>query len=298
MGESDSMEIQWTTNTRYAERGTSDTEYHGVVDGQHVYTVKGTTLYRSGDASDRGVRLYRAYRVNTVDGTDIPLHLGRESGERLLRVAKGVAETEWYGLTNDKRDDYLAKLAKRRGLAREYERTGKSAVGLPVSLLMAEIEAANFATPDEIADANYQPPSPLAGRQDRFLPTPAPQLVTPPRQAKTPGPWADLDDALEGVTRAARQIAEQAARESVRAADQETTTELVDRIVRRARYDALKTLLSVLDGWIEGSRSNHEALDHRTSFDGCCGQYAPEDIRAMVNDAARDLGTPLPVVAR
>lgn len=49
---------------------------------------------------------------------------------------------------------------------------------------------------------------------------------------------------------------------------------------------ALKAMLAVLDGWIEGAQSNHEALGHRET--GCCSTFAPEDIRRMVEDAAED----------
>lgn len=68
---------------------------------------------------------------------------------------------------------------------------------------------------------------------------------------------------------------------------------LLDRIVRRAAYDALKTMLATLDGWIEGARENHDAMQHRGESTGgeCWQSFAPEDIRTMVNDAARQFGT-------
>lgn len=55
---------------------------------------------------------------------------------------------------------------------------------------------------------------------------------------------------------------------------------------------ALYVLLVVLDGWIEGARSNHDALGHRGEPRGeeCWRQFAPEDIRRMVNDACREVG--------
>lgn len=61
---------------------------------------------------------------------------------------------------------------------------------------------------------------------------------------------------------------------------------------RQAASLALYTMLTVLDGWIEDAHSNHEALDHRgESTDAqCWTQFHPVDIRAMVNDAARELG--------
>lgn len=63
---------------------------------------------------------------------------------------------------------------------------------------------------------------------------------------------------------------------------------LLDRIVRRAQYDALREMLSTLDGWIEGARENHEAMGRRDAFDD---SFAPDDIRRMVNCAARAVGT-------
>jgi hypothetical protein len=59
-----------------------------------------------------------------------------------------------------------------------------------------------------------------------------------------------------------------------------------------AQRQALATLLSALDGWIEGGKSNHEASGHRHENRGeeCWRQYAPDDIRRIVNDAARELG--------
>lgn len=55
---------------------------------------------------------------------------------------------------------------------------------------------------------------------------------------------------------------------------------------------ALYTMLVNLDGWIEGARSNHDALDHRGEPMGeeCWTRWHPADIRSMVNDVARELG--------
>jgi len=68
------------------------------------------------------------------------------------------------------------------------------------------------------------------------------------------------------------------------------------------RLHALSTFLGVLDGWIDGSKSNHGACDHRGEGVGeeCWRSYAPADIRRMVNDAAREVGVkewPEPEVA-
>lgn len=58
-----------------------------------------------------------------------------------------------------------------------------------------------------------------------------------------------------------------------------------------AKRAALGTVLTTLDGWIEGAQDNHDALGHRGENTGgeCWRRYAPEDIRAMVNDAAREV---------
>lgn len=63
---------------------------------------------------------------------------------------------------------------------------------------------------------------------------------------------------------------------------------------------ALYTMLTTLDGWIEGQQANHAALEHTWENDGeeCFRRYTPEDIRNMINDAAREVGIspfPLPV---
>lgn len=67
---------------------------------------------------------------------------------------------------------------------------------------------------------------------------------------------------------------------------------LTTRDQRESASLALYTLLTVLDGWIEGAHENHEALGHRgESTDQLCWtEFHPSDIRRMVNDAARELG--------
>lgn len=50
---------------------------------------------------------------------------------------------------------------------------------------------------------------------------------------------------------------------------------------------ALREVLAALDGWIEGAKSNHEALGHRDT--DCCETFHPEDIRNMVADAAMSI---------
>jgi hypothetical protein len=62
--------------------------------------------------------------------------------------------------------------------------------------------------------------------------------------------------------------------------------------VAAAKSTALAAVLGTLDGWIEGQRANHDALDHRAEPVGeeCWRRFAPADIRNMVNDAAREVG--------
>lgn len=70
---------------------------------------------------------------------------------------------------------------------------------------------------------------------------------------------------------------------------------IVGKIVMRAAYDALKAMLDVLDGWIEGASSNCEAMNHTSHDEVTCGKtFAQTDIRRMVNDAARLVGTRMP----
>jgi hypothetical protein len=67
---------------------------------------------------------------------------------------------------------------------------------------------------------------------------------------------------------------------------------LTTRDQRESASLALYTLLTVLDGWVDGAHDNHEALGHRDEIRGeeCWTRFHPQDIRRMVNDAARDLG--------
>jgi hypothetical protein len=75
---------------------------------------------------------------------------------------------------------------------------------------------------------------------------------------------------------------------------EDNVPELVERIERRAKYVALRHMLHVLDGWIEGAQGNHEALGHRGESSPCWNRFDAEDFRRMVNDAARELGVPEP----
>ena len=56
---------------------------------------------------------------------------------------------------------------------------------------------------------------------------------------------------------------------------------------------ALYCLLVNLDGWIQGAKENHEALEHQgreSRGEECWRSFAPSDIRNMINDVARELG--------
>jgi hypothetical protein len=82
-------------------------------------------------------------------------------------------------------------------------------------------------------------------------------------------------------------------------ATEDDVSELVARIVRRAQYDALRAVLSVLDGWVEGMARNCEELHEGTHpVDDCSKTFHVRDIRAMVGDAARHLGTVAPPEAK
>lgn len=68
--------------------------------------------------------------------------------------------------------------------------------------------------------------------------------------------------------------------------------QISDRARLVGRRDALETVLEVLDGWIQGAKENHEAMEHRNERIGeeCWHRFAPSDIRNMINDAAQELG--------
>lgn len=78
----------------------------------------------------------------------------------------------------------------------------------------------------------------------------------------------------------------------------------VDETDRKALVSSvLYALLVGLDGWIEGARENHDALDHRGESvgDECWTRWAPADVRSMINDVAREFGVgefPRPEVAK
>jgi len=61
---------------------------------------------------------------------------------------------------------------------------------------------------------------------------------------------------------------------------------------KAAQSQALYALLVNLEGWINGAKENHEAMDHRGESRGseCWRSFAAADFRAMVNDTCRELG--------
>lgn len=61
--------------------------------------------------------------------------------------------------------------------------------------------------------------------------------------------------------------------------------EILKRAIRRAAYDMGKTLLDFLNGWIETALENNPFAPET---------FHPDDIRWMVNDAARIMGAPEP----
>lgn len=71
-------------------------------------------------------------------------------------------------------------------------------------------------------------------------------------------------------------------------------TEIGWRLDKATAFEALKAVLTSLDGWIEGAQENHEAMQHRNENTGeeCWRTFEAEDIRRMVNDAAADLDLP------
>lgn len=65
-----------------------------------------------------------------------------------------------------------------------------------------------------------------------------------------------------------------------------------------AQRQALRAVLSALNGWIDGVHENHQALGHRHENRGeeCWRTFTPSDIRRMINDATRELGfAPFPM---
>jgi hypothetical protein len=116
----------------------------------------------------------------------------------------------------------------------------------------------------------------------------------PAQHAMMPEPLSVLFDAVSKVNSYVATLVNAPAPADTDPALDDRVDELVDRIVRRAQYETLRKMLAVLDGWREGSQSNHDELGHRDEFESCCGNHHANDVRNMVNDAARELGVPEP----
>jgi hypothetical protein len=99
----------------------------------------------------------------------------------------------------------------------------------------------------------------------------------------------DGDALLEHVRNAVRAPAPQAD-----PATEDDTAELFDRVLRRVRYETLRAFLLVLEQWVAGGKNNHAGSDHSGELEPCWETFHASDIRTMVNDTARELGTAEP----
>jgi hypothetical protein len=80
-------------------------------------------------------------------------------------------------------------------------------------------------------------------------------------------------------------------------ATEDDVSELVDRVVRRAQYLALRTVLEALDGWVATAERTCRAEYHGDGHDDgrpCGAVFDVSDFRAMVNDSAAALNVPAP----
>lgn len=77
-------------------------------------------------------------------------------------------------------------------------------------------------------------------------------------------------------------------------ATEDDTAELFDRVLRRVRYETLRAFLLVLEQWVAGGKNNHAGSDHSGELEPCWETFHASDIRTMVNDTARELGTAEP----
>lgn len=67
--------------------------------------------------------------------------------------------------------------------------------------------------------------------------------------------------------------------------------DVVERMVRRAQYDALREMLSMVDSWAEGVIEEGEARELRDRPRTAAEvTFHVEDVRNMINDAARAIG--------
>lgn len=173
-----------------------------------------------------------------------------------------------------------------------------------LSKALAEQAANEFVTARETAKA-YRPVldehDPLCTERCCIPPVPvvAPQLnrATIAERGRVPAALMSFDmvtAAVDAAVGALKSAVEVAATQAVRGTPEETDAELLDRIVRRAKYDALRAMRRALTGWAEGARDAHEAGEHRDDVARCCLRFTPKDIARMIDDAAREAGTHSP----
>jgi hypothetical protein len=128
---------------------------------------------------------------------------------------------------------------------------------------------------------------------------PAPVVTAEPDISALVGKVREATEQLAAAAHGGVAVIEQAAADASDPATTDHTDELVERIVRRAYYSALRKVLDVLEGSRETQRENHDAMSHRGESFGeqCWEHWHSSDFRTMVTDAARELGTADPMLA-
>lgn len=162
---------------------------------------------------------------------------------------------------------------------------------------------ARVLTPEgETATVNAEQPAAdsvevtVIGSSNRRTYTPE-QLRPAPDDEPAPGARTLVDVLNDGEQLLAKLRDEIAAAQPQPAAETDPATDdsvsdLVDRIVRRSQYLALREVLDVLDGWERGARENGD-LGARPAY-GEYDVWHSSDVRRMIDDAARELGVPEP----
>lgn len=142
----------------------------------------------------------------------------------------------------------------------------------------------------------------LPTRDESRRATPANPAPAPPSTSLAPL-IAAVERAVEDLRREADVSAEARGPITEREFEARISTQPIDSLLRlddalmrgivaKARRDALSSVLSTLDGWIEVTRENHGALEHRGEPVGqeCWRQLAVQDVRDIVASAATWLG--------
>jgi hypothetical protein len=242
---------------------------HGV-----TYRVVGTMV----DPVKNNRRTFRAYRVSGASGLTLtPVGPGKPLSTRAAAYAEAEAD-----LDNVLRDRQSTEARLR----------AKDAEGRCAHPLGMRVRSGNAWIPDECGECGASLPD-----DDKQPATVADMRA----QYEAEHPQAELSDYQRRVIRHVTDFVlqlpgDQQPPPPADPATEDDTNELLDRIVRRAQYTGLKALLGVLDGWVEGCQSNAEALGRRRpDADGV--MFVRGDIRRMVNDAARELGTAQPWAA-